>query len=229
MKLLQTYLESCASIVQAVVAARPTAVSTKPVIRRCSLKSVQIHASSCTVATAVSHKHHLSIRVGAGLIQFVYKFHSRLATELTLDKSLFSPWFSQALEKSLRQSMRVHELSVKPAECGLEFGQCVARCCLHALVDDDSVCEREREEKGVRESERERKGGGTESLCVHEFNAKFVERGLRYGQFVALHLLNALVGVDKCVRDGETARKRERIRERESVCTNLVRCLWNVG
>jgi len=47
MKLLRTYLESCASIVQAVVAARPTTVSTKPVARRCSLKkSVQNHASS---------------------------------------------------------------------------------------------------------------------------------------------------------------------------------------
>jgi len=38
MKLLQTYLESCASIVQAAVAARPTAVPTKPVARSCSLK-----------------------------------------------------------------------------------------------------------------------------------------------------------------------------------------------
>jgi len=91
------------------------------------------------------------------------------------------------------------------------------------------VCERKRERKGARESESERKGGGAERVCVHEFNAKFVERGLRYGQFVALHLLNALVGVDKCVCDGETARKREKMRERECVCTNLVRSLWNVG
>jgi len=73
------------------------------------------------------------------------------------------------------------------------------------------VCVREREKKGVRESESERNWGGTESVCVREFNAKFVERGLRYGQFVALHLLNALVGVDKCVCDGETARKRKRM------------------
>jgi len=57
-KLLRTYRESCASIVQAVVAARPAAVSTKSVARRCSLKkSVQIHASSwqghhCSVAQA---------------------------------------------------------------------------------------------------------------------------------------------------------------------------------
>ena len=46
-KILRTYLESCTSIVQAVVAARPTVVSTKPVARRLSLKkSVQMHASS---------------------------------------------------------------------------------------------------------------------------------------------------------------------------------------
>jgi len=58
MDLLRTHLESCASILQAVVSARPTAVSTKPDARRCSLKkSVQIHASSwhgrrCGVAQA---------------------------------------------------------------------------------------------------------------------------------------------------------------------------------
>jgi len=57
-KQLRTYLESCASIVQAVVAARPPAVSTNSVARRCPLKkSVQIHASSwcscrCGVAQA---------------------------------------------------------------------------------------------------------------------------------------------------------------------------------
>jgi len=57
--------------------------------------------SKCTlahdaIAAAVSHKNHSIIRVGAGLIQFVYKSHSRLVTELTLDKVLFSPWFSRA-------------------------------------------------------------------------------------------------------------------------------------
>jgi len=60
-KLLQTYLESCASIVHAVVCLPlllPRTVSTIPVARRCSLKkSVQIHASSwrgrrCGIAPA---------------------------------------------------------------------------------------------------------------------------------------------------------------------------------
>jgi len=41
-------------------------------------------------------KHHLIIRVGAGLIQFVYGSHSRLAADLTLDKNLFSLPFSGA-------------------------------------------------------------------------------------------------------------------------------------
>ena len=52
-KLLRTYFESCANIVQAVVSARPPAPSSsmppscQPVVLRCSLKkSVQIHASS---------------------------------------------------------------------------------------------------------------------------------------------------------------------------------------
>ena len=42
------------------------------------------------------HKHHLIIRVGAGLIQFVYGSNSRLAADLTLDKNLFSLPFSRA-------------------------------------------------------------------------------------------------------------------------------------
>ena len=42
-----------------------------------------------TVATAVLHKHHLIIRVGAGLIQFVYRSHLRLATEVTCNKNAF--------------------------------------------------------------------------------------------------------------------------------------------
>jgi len=35
------------------------------------------------------HEHHLIIRVGAGLIQFVYGSHSRMAADLTIDKHLF--------------------------------------------------------------------------------------------------------------------------------------------
>jgi len=59
-KLLRTYLESCASIVQAVNAAHPPAGPTKSFAWRCSLKkSVQIPASSwrsrrCGVAQASS-------------------------------------------------------------------------------------------------------------------------------------------------------------------------------
>jgi len=49
-----------------------------------------------TVAVAFLHKHHSTIRVGTDLIQFVYGSHSRLAADLTLDKVLFSPWFSRA-------------------------------------------------------------------------------------------------------------------------------------
>ena len=41
------------------------------------------------VATAVLHKHHLIIRVGAGLIQFVYRSHLRLATEATVTEMHF--------------------------------------------------------------------------------------------------------------------------------------------
>jgi len=48
------------------------------------------------VAAVVIHEHHLIIRVGAGLIQFVYGSHSRMAADLTLDKNLFLLPFSRA-------------------------------------------------------------------------------------------------------------------------------------
>jgi len=47
------------------------------------------------VATAVLHKHHLIIRVGAGLIQFVYRSHLRLATEATRNRNAFWPFFAR--------------------------------------------------------------------------------------------------------------------------------------
>ena len=61
-------------------AARPAAVSTKSVARavrsRNPSKSTLAHDA---VAAAVLHKHHLIIRVGAGLIQVVYGSRSHLA------------------------------------------------------------------------------------------------------------------------------------------------------
>jgi len=53
-----------------------------------------------TVAAVVLHKHHLIISVGAGLIQFVYGSHSRLAADFTLDKNPFSLPFSRAFEET---------------------------------------------------------------------------------------------------------------------------------
>ena len=44
------------------------------------------------VATAMLHKHHPIIRVVAGLIQFVYRSHLRLATEATHNRIEFSPF-----------------------------------------------------------------------------------------------------------------------------------------
>jgi len=49
-------------------------------------KSTLVHD---VVAAVVSHKHHLVIRVGAGLIHFVYGSHSRLAADLILHKIIF--------------------------------------------------------------------------------------------------------------------------------------------
>jgi len=49
------------------------------------------------VATAVLHKHHPIIRVGAGLIQSVYRLHLHLATEATRNRNAFSPFFARVV------------------------------------------------------------------------------------------------------------------------------------
>ena len=49
------------------------------------------------VATAVLHKHHPIIRVGAGLVQFVHRSHLRLATEATRNRNAFSPVVARVL------------------------------------------------------------------------------------------------------------------------------------
>jgi len=84
--------------------ARPAAVSTKSVARRCVLQKVPSKSTLAhdAVAAAVSHKHHLIIRVDAGLIQFVDGSHSRLAVDLILHKNLFPPFFLRAF--SIRES-----------------------------------------------------------------------------------------------------------------------------
>ena len=95
-KLLRTYLESCANIVQAVVSAHPPAPSSSrppycwPVARHVRLRNpIKSTLAHDAVAAVVLYKHHLIIRVGAGLIQFVYGSHLRLAVDLTLDKNPF--------------------------------------------------------------------------------------------------------------------------------------------
>ena len=102
-KLLRTYLETCANIVQAVVTAHPLTPSSSrtpscwPVARHVRLKNpVKSTLTHDAVAAVVLRKHHLIIRVGAGLIQFVYGSHSRLTADLTLDKNLFLLPFSRA-------------------------------------------------------------------------------------------------------------------------------------
>ena len=50
------------------------------------------------VATAVLHKHHPIIRVGAGLIQFVYRSYLCLATEATRNRNAFPPFFARVFK-----------------------------------------------------------------------------------------------------------------------------------
>jgi len=98
-KLLRTYLESFASIVQ-LFAARPPAVSTKSVARRCSLKKfVKIYAGAwrsrcCDVAQAL-FGHVRWCRP----FPVVYDSHSRLAADLILHKIVFPLFVSRAFEQ----------------------------------------------------------------------------------------------------------------------------------
>jgi len=69
----------------------------------------------------VLHKHHLIIRVGAGLIQFVYGSHSRLAADLTLDKNLFPLPLSRAFSMMM---MMIAFITIKSSLVPLIEGLC---------------------------------------------------------------------------------------------------------
>ena len=85
---------SCRLLFTARSAARPLAGNPlrSAVRSRNPSKSTLAHDA---VATAVFHKHHPIIRVGAGLIQFVYRSHLHLATEATRDRNAFLPFFTR--------------------------------------------------------------------------------------------------------------------------------------
>ena len=92
-KLWRTYLESCANIVQAVVCYPPSCrldlAQPPPSPDAVRLRNL---SKSTLVHDAVLHKHHLTIRVGAGLMQFVYGSRSHLAAEATRHRDAFSPF-----------------------------------------------------------------------------------------------------------------------------------------
>jgi len=78
--------------------ARPTANPLAGNPLRDAVRSRNLSKSTLAhdaVATEVLHKYHLIIRVGAGLIQFVYRSHLRLATEATRNRNVFSPFFAR--------------------------------------------------------------------------------------------------------------------------------------
>ena len=84
-KLLRTCVEPCASIMQAVVCRLllPPLLLSRLKPSPNAARSRNLSKSKLahdTVSDAVLHKHHLFIRVGAGLIQFVHESHSHFAT-----------------------------------------------------------------------------------------------------------------------------------------------------
>ena len=60
------------------------------------------------VATAVLHKHHPFIRVGAGLIHFLYRSHLRLALETTRNRNAFSPFFARVFYINTKWNLYIY-------------------------------------------------------------------------------------------------------------------------
>jgi len=111
-KLLRTYFQSCASIVQAVVCCPlllPLLLSgpnpSPDAVR--SRNPSKFTLAHDAVAAAVSHKHYSIICVGAGLIQFVNGSHSHLAAELTHHRNLFSQIFARVFHPCVPCSLLV--------------------------------------------------------------------------------------------------------------------------
>ena len=75
------------------------------------------------VPTAVLHKHHPIIRVGAGLIQFVYRSHLRLATEATRNRNAFSSFFAPVLQLPGSWRSGQHEPEFESAGCWQKIRQ----------------------------------------------------------------------------------------------------------
>ena len=90
---------SCRLLFTAHPTARPLAGNLlRDVVRsRNPSKSTLAHEA---VATTVLHKHHPIIRVGAGLTQFVYRSHLRLAKQATRNRNAFSPFFARVFSYS---------------------------------------------------------------------------------------------------------------------------------
>ena len=154
-RLLRTYLESCANIVQAVVYCPPY----RPPSCWNPLRDVRSRNPSKStlhdaVGTALLHKHHPIIRVGAGLIQFVYRSHLRLATEATRDRSAFSPFFPRVLlltDLNLASyslglvhvglSVLFLDLVLCPLSCSFLFGPGISKGGEGYLAENGNLCE----------------------------------------------------------------------------------------
>jgi len=101
METIANYLESCQSIVQAVVCRTRTCwlhALGRDARSRKQSKSTLVHS---TVAAGLSKKHHPTIHVGAGPIQLFYGLHSGLAAKFTHDNILFLPSFPWAFSDNL--------------------------------------------------------------------------------------------------------------------------------
>jgi len=90
---------------------RPLANPSPDAVRsRNPSKSTPAHDA---VAAAVLHKHHSIIRVGAGLIKFVYGLHLRSATGVTSSRILFWPFLRPSFISSSKNHRILNILEFK--------------------------------------------------------------------------------------------------------------------
>jgi len=74
--------------------AHPSIRGRAVLLKRCPPKNrPKFTPAHDSVAAAVSHKHHSIIRVGAGLIQFVYGRTCSSAADVISNENLFPPFF----------------------------------------------------------------------------------------------------------------------------------------
>ena len=110
-----------------------------PVARHVRLRNpIKSTIAHDAVAAVVLHKHHLIIRVGAGLIQFVYRSHWHLATEATRNRNAFSPFFARVVGATWVMKTSCNLWRDGREEVGFNIARSIMVTVLEGLLGDNT-------------------------------------------------------------------------------------------